>query len=1183
MKNKTLKLGAGLITMVGLVLSGILYFRANSTINAAPITFPEGYSAFDQTNTPLVNILKGNSTDPDGNIVEVPGEYGTVFRLSDNTSYEVEGNTDYVVSQTVVRVGESAIPTNTKYYRFKPFSSTLPINEKPSVKIKNAGIYNGRSIDLKLVMDQIDITAEYVNFIAVDPADAELTNSDAAMPVSSSSAPNWGKLFLFLGSGNQTSSGNKNILNNKYSQGDSFDYHYEFYDSETNARIDQFKGTWNFLNINKQKAVSVEHSNLTDFSDIYIREYDTTSNNFIGIKKSTKNGESNPDFIELYAGGTSLLTPNTKLTKLVKGSEINMSVQFKNDTSGAMGITYDSNSLVRIAPSRPIVYGDRNSISNGNNGYMDLQYTIRQGTSPNMFDAANGIDNRNDKFEVQSEVPDYYDVDQNATKVYNYSTGADVTDLFTIEATGNKVRVIAKNPKSDEFDGEVFDIKVVAKPNLSFDFEANKDFYGYQYSGENNGYMTNFEMGGTKTQTVYSYSTKTEVALISLTPEEQVDLGRDRESQSQVRYDGIPYADAREDILYPKGTKFAALTESQILSSLIKNVHTDTGNTILDEPVSVSVDISRLPDTTVPGEEVTVYVILTTPQGVTKEVPVKVAIGETQADVTVHFVDDQNQTIRTSISITGEMIGQFVDLTQKAEVLAAIEEIKALGYDVQSRPPNETAVEVLSGGSAAAYVFVRSAAALTINFVDETGEVATPVVIPGKVADKIDLTQESDVTDQLTALTDAGYDIIQRPGTEDAVEITVGGRTVEYVLKKADATVKVSFIFAADFSDLKTPIILNKKVGDIVDLTAESSISNMVAIIESEGYTVISRPSNETALTVARGENAVSYTFVIAEAVLKVRFVDEQDADIRPAVDLSKSIGDSVDLTLEQTVLDAITSLETNGYDIITRPSNETGVEVVSGGSEVKYVLEKAKSTVIVEFVYLSRNDTYKAVPDVSSVTLSDREVGKTINLTQESSVITAISTIISKGRFTLSDSNRPSDESAVLVERTPKTVRYIFVGLLKLESVPTLDFRTQSIKVTDEVKVNDPSLIDNENYTESDYVDNKDKLIISDYRYSERSWTLSVKLISPLLPDEANPDEAYVLPDAIRYQTGNNELTITEDLEEIVTESYEGEYDLSSTWTPEGTGFKLELPAGSVNKLGKYKATMLYYLENTP
>lgn len=919
-KAKKIAVVAGSVLSMGIAS---LYFGSSELLKAAP----GEYETLNQTNTPGINIINSNGQDESGNPIELPGDYGTFFKLTDKVTYEVKGESAQF---------KAANTLGTKIYRFNKNDT----GEK-SVIVRNAAVYNGKLMDLKMVIDDIELIGEnpdtrnpYFNFIAVTANDR---SNNQNLPITAANVTNWGDLFLFFGSGNVSSGAN--AINDKYSVNDNVSYHYEFYDSASGNPV-QFKGVWNFSNVNGLKAVSLPHVG-TDFSDFFVRQGTT-----IKAKKDYKADTATTGYLELYGTGTAINLDTSKISQTFGADQLEMNMQRRSaftgiTTTSPMGILYDQIPVVRIAPSTPIVFGEKNSASHNESDYLTLKYTILQTV------AKNSLNNRSDTFQMYSQVPDYYDVDLSETKIYEYGENTDVTGRFKLthksSTEKNKLVITANDPKAEAFDGVVYEVKVRAKPNSTFDFKTNKALYGYQSTGEeHDGYMTNFEMGGTDvTYTSYTFSTLSK----SLHSDAVVN-----QTKSQVRYNGVPSADAREDILYPVGTDFSSLTQQEIEDTLIENITVDTNNIPLDEVVTIEIDQSRLPDTSSPGE-VTVYVVLTTKEGVKTTVPVTVTIGQVSADLTVRFVDRSGN-----------------DLT---------------GYG--------------------------------------------PVVLTGTIGETTDLTGEIDVTEVLGRLAQAGYDI------------------------------------------------------------------------------------------------------------------------------------------------------DTGG-----RPANETAVEFVDGGSEVRYVLFKVESTLTVEFVYLSRDGNYKSIPNIAPVVLT-REVGTSVNLTSESAVTNAITKITSGRRFTLLDTGRPSDETGVLVERAPKTVRYVFTGQLKLESVPSLNFRTQAVRVTEEIKVNDPSLIDNEHYTASDEVDNKDKLVISDYRDSSSSWTLSVKLLSPLLPDEANPDTAYVLADAIRYQTGSEEVIITDQLRNIVTEAHEGQYDVDSTWTPAGTGFKLELPAGAVNKLGKYKATMQYVLSNTP
>ncbi|MBP1047515.1 WxL domain-containing protein [Enterococcus sp. BWM-S5] len=896
MKKRISKRNAFILSLTSIIAFNLMYyFSTQQSLLAAPVS--QGYE--DILANPSVNKV-GNS----GSDAEIPGDYGFMLKVQDDTTYE--GINPSQVAQ--YRTSQSNI------YRFTKGSSL-----EQGVWIRNAGFYNGEKIDVKLVIDSLNFKNNpYFNFFALNPSEKGNTSQ---LPTGSISK--WEEAYFMVGSSSLFNSG----FYDTYTTGDTAEYHYEFYD-QSGARIN-IKGSWNYNNINSLKSVSVPFQN--DFENIYVKQ-----DSWIGYKTDTPAAGE----LELYGETENMNDEKSRLTYLYSGNSYATNMIFRGTSDNRMGVLYSNESLARIAPATPIVIGEKNSAGNAESDYLELRYSILQ----NVMD--NKKENRNSSVIINTETPDFYSID--SIKVYEFGRSEDVSGRFNITMTDNKAVLEAIDPTSDAFNGQIYEIKVIAKKNSKFSFD--KVLYNYQTGGVDDGHMI-FEEGGPKTTTSYKYNDPTNISIIKFEGTLEAEVV-DGQSQAKVRYDGVPSADAREDVAYPVGTDFGSLTQQEIEDTLIENISVDTGNIPLDEITSIVIDDTRLPDTSTPGEKI-IYVVLTTKQGVSTTVAVPVTLGQASADLTVRFVDADGNDI--------------------------------VGY--------------------------------------------TPVVITGVIGETVDLTREDDVTNVLDALTLAGYDIKQPDG----------------------------------------------------------------------------------------------------------------------------------------------------------RPTNEAAVEFVEGGSEVKYVLTKAAGTVTVEFYYMSKQGVETVVQEAAPVVLTNKEVGTSLDLTLESSVTDAISAIVATGRYTLLDTGRPSDETAVIVERTAKTVKYIFTGQLKLESVPTLDFRKQSVTATDGVKVDNPSLIENENYTAADNVDNKDKLIVSDYRSVANGWTLSVKLLSPLLPDEENPDMAYVLADAIRYDTGSEEVIITEELRDIVSETHEGQYDVSSTWTPAGKGFKLELPAGAVNKMGKYKATMQYVLANTP
>ncbi|MGC6768510.1 hypothetical protein ACYSNR_11385 [Enterococcus sp. LJL128] len=660
-----------------------MYFLSISSVGAAPA----GYLDIDDTNTPKINIVTLNGTDQHGNVIELPGEYGTYFKLTDDVTYEVVGDD----ASKVIIPNETV---NTKIHRFSKNTQT-----EQSVLIRNAAVYNGKPIDLKFVIDDISFSTNapadhnpYFNFIAVGPEDK---NNTSNLPGDATYFDNWGEFFLFFGSTHVSATGMSDDL---YYVGDNVSYHYEFYDHETSQQID-FKGIWNYNNINGLKAVSIPHASMDDFSDFYVRSLTT-----LGIKMNRKADSDYNGYVELYGVGTAQNQDVSKLSQTFQGINLPMNMQRKAASGltrlSTMGILYDQVPIMRIAPSVPIVFGESNDATHTEPDYLNLKYSIQQTISKN------SVRNRSTTFQINTEVPSYYDIDLNKIKITEYgdSTNKDLASRFNISYNGgdrSKVIISAKNSTSEEFEGTVYEIHVEAVPNATFDFENNKDEYGYQSNGVDNGYMTNFEMAGVRTVAYYTFDNP--VRPLSGKLESQIIEGQ---TKSRVRYNGVPYADPRDNISYPKDTDFSNFGEEDIRKNLVENIRLDTENELLDGPVQLSINQNKLPDTSVPGE-VTVYVVLTSSQGVITEVPVKVMITDSQtlAAITVQFLKEDDSIVHNEIILSDKTVGETVNLQTIKEITTAIQNIIDDDYKLISRPSDEQSVLVNAGGTVVQYKF----------------------------------------------------------------------------------------------------------------------------------------------------------------------------------------------------------------------------------------------------------------------------------------------------------------------------------------------------------------------------------------------------------------------------------------------------------------------------------------------
>lgn len=377
-------------------------------------------------------------------------------------------------------------------------------------------------------------------------------------------------------------------------------------------------------------------------------------------------------------------------------------------------------------------------------------------------------------------------------------------------------------------------------------------------------------------------------------------------------------------------------------------------------------------------------------------------------------------------------------------------------------------------------------------------------------------------------------------------------------------------------------------------------------------------------------------------ALVTVGFVDQNNQPIFGAdtITIEKQIGDTVDLTINQQVKNQLSRLESEGYDLVTRPANEGSIIVEAGGTVINYVFEKAKSSIIVKFIDASGNGIKEAIE------LPDREVGTFVDLTAEATIGSVVDQIQSEGyRLT----STPSNEKKVPVVREKTTVEYMFERIAASLTIRFVDeggedFEfasaieleqkigdqvdlTENLEIQDQIAAilaADYDLVkrpDNENQVEvvgggtvvvyeftgklifvsapkfiqfgtykystlttrvNDPATDQD-LIVKDTRKINTKWQVSAKMISEM----TSSDGSVQLLGAVRYIYNGNELILSNHASSIMehTSKDNSPFNISDTWSSSetGDGLKLEVSGGAVKKLGKYTGEILWQLEATP
>ncbi|MHC5228296.1 WxL domain-containing protein [Enterococcus sp. LJL99] len=633
----------------------ILFCRTNGVVYAAS-QVPTGF-------TPLLEA-PGIQKVPvsGGSTTEISGDYGSMLKLTDNVVYKPTG-----VYKTLNDTPGSKHPL---VYQFNPADGDI----ERSVLVENAGFYNGESIDVKFVIDKMNFKVQTgnkqpsFNFVAVSPAEKNDNGSYYDVKTKED-------LYFFSGS-----AGGYGIGDDVYSYGDTVEYHYEFYKhGETTAF--NMKGSWNFSNINVYKSVAFIFD--SDFQNMYVKD----SNCSIGYK------ENSPEVgkTEFYGGSEDVGLMESRMTYLYEANHFNLIMKNMNyddqfpNALNPMGVLYSNESIARIGPSTPLVVGMKNESKHLEDGYKNLQYSIIQSV------ADNTKENRNTKFALTSEVPNFYDISE--VKIYQYGTSDEYTDIFTITVDPtdkNKVTIEAKDPTSDKFNGKVFDIKVVAKANDQFSFD--KDLYGYKTVGSD-GFM-NFDLGES-TKTSYEFNSYIKKTLSS---------SKTTRSVSQVLYEGVPDADPKANVKIPIDTDI----ETQYTdpgTTFLDNVRVDTDDNTgasVDRKVTVSYK-KPLPSTAALGKQ-TVTLTLTTSKGITKDIPVEVEIVPTTADLRVQYkINGTVDTRYPDYLNSDNMIGDPIDLTTITEVTDMITKIEQDGYKLVKKPTEQ--FTLATGGNTVEYEF----------------------------------------------------------------------------------------------------------------------------------------------------------------------------------------------------------------------------------------------------------------------------------------------------------------------------------------------------------------------------------------------------------------------------------------------------------------------------------------------
>lgn len=158
-------------------------------------------------------------------------------------------------------------------------------------------------------------------------------------------------------------------------------------------------------------------------------------------------------------------------------------------------------------------------------------------------------------------------------------------------------------------------------------------------------------------------------------------------------------------------------------------------------------------------------------------------------------------------------------------------------------------------------------------------------------------------------------------------------------------------------SDDLTKLILDKghitlqdaKTGENLPIST-IKIDNGTLPDPEENNSIVSAGNYEVTLSYGQGDSFVSKKIIVTVlksiATVTVEFLDEEDTVIFDPVVIEGTIGQTIDLTINQEVMNALEAIQTKKYILVQSPKDETAILVTEEGKVVRY---KFKGTLFIE------------------------------------------------------------------------------------------------------------------------------------------------------------------------------------------------------------------------------------------
>ena len=361
----------------------------------------------------------------DGSIIS--GDYSRSLRMTDESTYFFRGTgndaKNNIEFKQTNRTGRSV--------NFPKNLMTDTPSQKNSVRISNVTVYNGESIDLRVNMG-------YKN--GEIPGDG-------------------GNIEVYVPSVNSGKSDIKSNFLHFRNDGGGIDtelyFDFEFLISDTEERVNDFKGMWNFKRINKFKGVTVDEKNsyqMYVYSDTQIEyNYNKPGQVFaFGLKGSDKT--------------------NTQFTNLFKTDNGVLHTTLRTTYSGTSYLKYELNSITKMELPYPEIIGLKNDDSDSREVSYQVIQDMPEQARPDFYPRSYMMTVKLDK-EVDVNTAQYgvRNVDgENKTSDFSLVSRDATNNTLTFMVQGSKLS--DKNFIDDSY-------RIDIKANLKPSFEDTKGNY----------------------------------------------------------------------------------------------------------------------------------------------------------------------------------------------------------------------------------------------------------------------------------------------------------------------------------------------------------------------------------------------------------------------------------------------------------------------------------------------------------------------------------------------------------------------------------------------------------------------------------------------------------------------------------------------------------------------------------